>query len=101
MILRIIVVKYHLFSFVKAGIIEEMMEDTMEMVEDVEELEEDVQKEVDKILHEITSDKIKGAPKIPETPIDLPEPEQEEETVPEETEEELEEMRERLQALRS
>ena len=34
----------------KAGVIEEMMEDTFEAIDDPEELEEDVQQAVDKIL---------------------------------------------------
>jgi charged multivesicular body protein 3 len=34
---------------VKAGIIEEMMEDTMDILEDQDELEEEAQEEVDKV----------------------------------------------------
>lgn len=33
----------------KAGIIEEMMEDTMDILEDQDELEEEAQEEVDKV----------------------------------------------------
>jgi len=39
----------------KAGIIEEMLEDTMESMDDQEELEDAAQEEVDKILFEVTS----------------------------------------------
>merc|ERR1712001_442739 len=57
-------------EMMKAGIIEEMMDDTMEMLEDDDELEEDVQKEVDKVLNEIMSGKISKAPMVPEASID-------------------------------
>merc|ERR1712038_940768 len=43
-------------EMMKAGIIEEMMEDTMESMEP-EDLDEDVQLEVDKVLSELTADK--------------------------------------------
>ena len=42
----------------QAGIIEEMMEDTLEMVGDDDELEEAAQEEVDKVLWELTAGKI-------------------------------------------
>jgi len=41
----------------KAGILEEMMEDTLEMDED-EELEEEADAEVDKVLFELTDGKL-------------------------------------------
>merc|ERR1711993_171379 len=91
-------------EMMKAGIIEEMMDDTMEMLEDDDELEEDVQKEVDKVLNEIMSGKISKAPMVPEASIDIPEPSKEEPNVEEEeaeVEEDLEETQSRLQALRS
>lgn len=44
----------HIFVF-KAGIIEEMLEDTFESMEDGEEMEEAAEEEVDKILFEITA----------------------------------------------
>ncbi len=91
-------------EMMKAGIIEEMMEDAMENLEEEEELEDDVQAEVDKILTELTTDKIKAAPKLPEAgSVDLVEPpeEVEEEEKEDEAEEEIEEMQSRLQALRS
>jgi len=96
-------------EMMKAGIIEEMMEDTMEMMEDDDELEEDVQNAVDQILNEAVSGKISKPKLVPEASISLPEvgtgtvpvepePEEEEE---QEVEEDLEEMQSRLQALRS
>lgn len=45
------------FVFDKAGIIEEMMEDTFEGLEDQDDLEEETQEEVDKILFELTAGK--------------------------------------------
>ena len=100
---------FNFFSLFQAGIIEEMMEDTMEMMEDDDELEEDVQNAVDQILNEAVSGKISKPKLVPEASISLPEvgtgtvpvepePEEEEE---QEVEEDLEEMQSRLQALRS
>jgi len=95
-------------EMMKAGIIEEMMEDTMEMMADDDELEEDVQNAVDQILNEVMSGKISKVPAVPEASISLPEPgtgtvpvEPEPEEEDEEVEEDLEEMQSRLQALRS
>lgn len=88
-------------EMMKAGILEEMMEDAMESLEDPEELEEDVQAEVDKILTELTTNvkqKVAAAP-VPEASIDLPEPEVD--ALEAEEEEDLEEMQERLKALKS
>lgn len=91
----------------KAGIIEEMVEDTMEMMEDTDELEDDVQAEVDKVLNELTTEvgkKLDLAPKVEaaEASISLPEPgEVELETEENDVQEDLEEMQERLQALKS
>merc|ERR1712045_861899 len=86
-------------EMMKAGIIEEMMDDTFEALEDQDELEEDVQTEVDKVISEIMAGKISKMPAAPEASIDLPEPSREE-LEPNE-EEDLEEMTQRLQALRS
>merc|ERR1712106_1306994 len=49
-------------EMMKAGIIEEMLEDTMEPLTESDELEEDTQAEVDKILAELTSGKLVDAP---------------------------------------
>ncbi|CAO1626469.1 unnamed protein product [Sympodiomycopsis kandeliae] len=45
-------------EMVKAGIMEEMLEDTMEMGEDEEEMEEEAQGQVDKVLFELTDGKL-------------------------------------------
>jgi len=97
-------------EMMKAGVIEEMMEDTFEAIDDPEELEEDVQQAVDKILSEITmgvKDKMAKAPQAPDASIALPElPDKEEEQVAAETEaaeadEDMAEMQSRLAMLRS
>merc|ERR1712004_457860 len=86
-------------EMMKAGIIEEMLEDTMEGLGDEEELEEEVQGEVDKILAELTNGKLGEAPKVPEGSLASPsQPQQVEE---EEEDDDLEDMQSRLQALRS
>lgn len=41
----------------QAGIIEEMMEDTMESLDDSDDMEEAAQEEVDKVLFELTAGK--------------------------------------------
>jgi len=52
-------------EMMKAGIIEEMLEDTFENMEDQDELEEAAQEEVDKILFEITSGVLGEASSVP------------------------------------
>ena len=94
-------------EMMKAGILEEMLEDTLAMDDDVE-LDDDVAVEVDKVIAELTldakADKTKKA--VAEASIDLPEPgadtvrvEEEEPEV--EVEEDVAEMQSRLEALRS
>ena len=89
-------------EMMKAGIMEEMMEDTMEGISgvDEEEMEEAVQEEVDKVLYELTAGQLGTAPSavsdsLPTTST--------KETVAtqEEEEEEIEEMKKRLEALKS
>ncbi|NP_998485.1 charged multivesicular body protein 3 [Danio rerio] len=89
-------------EMMKAGIIEEMLEDTLEGMDDEEEMEEAAEAEVDKILFEITAGALG---KAPSKVTDLPDPvaigataAPEEES---EEEEEIEEMQSRLAALRS
>ncbi|XP_062863421.1 charged multivesicular body protein 3 [Trichomycterus rosablanca] len=86
-------------EMMKAGIIEEMLEDTFEGMED-EEMEEAAEAEVDKILFEITAGALGKAPsKVTDA---LPEPEPRGATAASEDEEEdIEEMQSRLAALRS
>lgn len=77
-----------------------MLQDTMESMEP-DELEEESEQEVEKILHEIIKDEIQRAPKIqrgevePNQPIEIPG------TSMEETDESMDQMRARLEALRS
>lgn len=89
-------------EMMRAGILEEMMEDTMEGISgvDEEEMEEAVQEEVDKVLYELTAGQLGAAPSavndsLPATST--------KETVAtqEEEEEEIEEMKKRLEALKS
>ncbi|XP_072177490.1 charged multivesicular body protein 3-like [Diadema setosum] len=85
----------------KAGIIEEMMDDTFESLDDVD--EEATQEEIDKILFEVTAGKLSEAPSVSgelpggaEAAAAGPESEEEEEA-----EGDLQEMQARLEALRS
>jgi len=84
-------------EMMKAGILEEMLEDTMEGLEDDEELEEEAQSEVDKVLFELTAGKLGEAPDAVTATLPVPSTEKEEE----EEAGNLEEMQERLEALRS
>lgn len=82
----------------KAGILEEMIEETMESLEDTDQVEEEAQGEVDKILWELTDGKLGEAPSVP---IATPSNPAAESRVEEEDEGELDEMRSRLEALKS
>ncbi|XP_042102001.1 charged multivesicular body protein 3 isoform X3 [Ovis aries] len=90
-------------EMMKAGIIEEILEDTFESMDDQEEMEEAAEMEIDRILFEITAGALGKAPsKVTDA---LPEPEpsgamaaSEDE---EEEEEALEAMQSRLATLRS
>ncbi|KAM8940341.1 charged multivesicular body protein 3 [Pelodytes ibericus] len=89
-------------EMMKAGIIEEMLEDTFEGMEDQDEMEEQAEMEVDKILFEITAGALGKAPsKVTDA---LPEPMPEGAAAAmedEDDEEDLEAMQSRLEALRS
>eukprot|EP00092_Neocalanus_flemingeri_P034306 GFUD01037309.1.p1 GENE.GFUD01037309.1~~GFUD01037309.1.p1 ORF type:complete len:223 (+),score=90.93 GFUD01037309.1:93-761(+) len=71
-------------EMMKAGIIEEMMEDVMEPLGEQDELEEAAQEEVDKILFELTAGKLGEAPEAVKDTLPAPvaaakvEPEEEE-----------------------
>uniref|UniRef100_A0A3Q2Z874 Charged multivesicular body protein 3 n=1 Tax=Hippocampus comes TaxID=109280 RepID=A0A3Q2Z874_HIPCM len=87
-------------EMMKAGIIEEMLEDTFESMEDGEDMEEAVEEEVDKILFEITAGALGKAPSkvtdaLPEMPSGATA------ASDDESEEDIEEMQSRLAALRS
>lgn len=96
-------------EMMKAGIIEEMMDDTMSELEDTEEMEEAAQSEIDKVLYEITAGKIGEAPLPPTAATEIGEGAaaavaatgRESPAEEEEDEEELEEMKNRLAALKS
>lgn len=86
-------------EMMKAGILEEMMDESMEYLDESEDMEEEAQSEIDKVLWEITAGKLGEAPLPPQANVSK---EDTREEVPEaENEEELEEMQNRLQALRS
>jgi len=85
-------------EMMKAGVIEEMLENTMEGL-DAEEMEEAAQEEIDKIIFELTTGKLGEAPTaVKDT---LPPTGKEVEDKEEESDEELEEMQGRLESLRS
>ncbi|XP_037096674.1 charged multivesicular body protein 3 [Syngnathus acus] len=87
-------------EMMKAGIIEEMLEDTFESMEDGEEMEEAAEEEVDNILFEITAGALGKAPgkvtdALPEMPSGATAVSEDE------SEEDMEQMQSRLAALRS
>lgn len=45
-------------EMMKAGILEEMIDETMESLEDTEEIEEEAQSEIDRVLWELTAGKL-------------------------------------------
>lgn len=84
-------------EMMKAGIIEEMLEDTFEGMEDQDELEDAAQDEVDKILFEVTSGVLGQA-----GPVAAGGLESSKKGVAEaDNEEDLEDMQSRLESLRS
>lgn len=83
----------------KAGILEEMIEETMESIEDSEAIEEEASEEVDKILWELTDGKLGEAPAVPQSTLN--EPSSSKAHQEEDEEEDLEDMKNRLEALRS
>ncbi|XP_022253812.1 charged multivesicular body protein 3-like [Limulus polyphemus] len=86
-------------EMMKAGIIEEMLDDTMESMEDQDELEEDAQEEVDKILWELTAGELGKAPAaVSDT---LPEHKETEGASALVEDEDVSEMQDRLEALRN
>jgi len=85
-------------ELVKAGIIEEMVSDTLENDQLLENEDEEAEAEVDKILGEVLKDRVQmPATQVPEEPL-AQEPVQPEE---EDEEMDLAQMRGRLEALRS
>ncbi|XP_015594853.1 charged multivesicular body protein 3 [Cephus cinctus] len=91
-------------EMMKAGIIEEMLDETMDSIEDSEEMEDEADEEVDKILWEVTAGQLGTAPAVvTDTPgsVAASTSKNEEEVEPVEDDKELEEMKNRLQSLRS
>ncbi|XP_020775282.1 charged multivesicular body protein 3 [Boleophthalmus pectinirostris] len=89
-------------EMLKAGIIEEMLEDTFESMEDGEDMEEAAEEEVDKILFEITAGALGKAPsKVTDELPEMPAGAGAAAASDAESEEDIEEMQSRLAALRS
>lgn len=84
-------------ELVKAGIIEEMLDDTLPAEQDFD-MDEEVEGEVDKVLSEIMAGKLQKTGEVPSTPLTEPEVEPEQ---LEEDEAGLEDMRQRLAILKS
>ena len=85
-------------ELVKSGIIEEMVDDSLPNNELLEGEDDEAEAEVDKILGEILKDKVQGA-QVPAEPVVPVEAQPEEEEI--NSEEMLEQMRGRLEALKS
>ncbi|XP_048705156.1 charged multivesicular body protein 3 isoform X4 [Caretta caretta] len=88
-------------EMMKAGIIEEMLEDTFENMEDQEEMEEEAELEIDKILFEITAGALGKAPSKVTDALPETEPIGAVGIADEEEEEDIEAMQSRLATLRS
>ncbi|XP_068195060.1 charged multivesicular body protein 3 [Antennarius striatus] len=88
-------------EMMRAGIIEEMMEDTFESMEDEDEMEEAAEEEVDRILFEITAGALGKAPSKVTDALPEMEPAGATAASDEESEEDIEAMQSRLAALRS
>lgn len=92
-------------EMMKAGLIEEMVDDAFESMDDQEELEEEAQEEVDKVLWELTAGQIGKAPDAVRDSLPVP-PAREKAAAAaaldsESDEEDVSKMQERLEALRS
>jgi charged multivesicular body protein 3 len=81
-------------EMMKAGIIEEMLEDVMD-INDEDEIEEEAEEEVEKVLFELTNGLL-GEAKVTNTEL----PVEEEEAVPAQVEDDLDDMKARLEALK-
>ncbi|RZF43266.1 hypothetical protein LSTR_LSTR001527 [Laodelphax striatellus] len=88
-------------EMMRAGIIEEMLEDTMSSMEDPEEMEEEAQEEVDKVLWELTAGALGQAPAAVTDNLPAGAAVAAGASIDVDDEQELEEMQSRLQALRS
>ncbi|XP_038046853.1 charged multivesicular body protein 3-like [Patiria miniata] len=88
-------------EMMKAGIIEEMVEDTFESLEDDDEMEEATEQEVEKILFEITAGHLSDAPRAVNDDLPVPAGATAASDEEEEAAEDISEMQARLEALRS
>lgn len=91
------------FELMRAGVIEEMVEDTLPQEEDLLEEDEEAEGEVDKVLGEILKGKMEKTGTMPVAPpqqVEEPQPAAEEEDE-EDMEATMDQMRDRLEALRS
>ncbi|KAF4998082.1 hypothetical protein FDECE_11898 [Fusarium decemcellulare] len=87
-------------ELMKAGIIEEMVEDSLPADGDMLMEDDEAEGEVDKVLGEILKDR--KEPKLPVAPVPEPQkPQEEEEEEEEDAEAMMDQMRNRLEALRS
>lgn len=87
-------------ELMKAGIIEEMVEDTLPADDEMLMEDEEAEGEVDKVLGEILKDR--KQPALPVAPVPEPQkPQKEEEEEEEDAEAMMDQMRNRLEALRS
>lgn len=91
-------------EMMRAGIIDEMLEETLEDTLGGEELEDEANEEVDKVLFEITDGQLGAAPAV--VADSLPSVSLKESKTPakqtqEDEEEDISEMRQRLEALRN
>lgn len=94
-------------ELIKAGIMSEMVDDTMESVQGgVEETDEEIDEEVEKIVEQYTNDKFEKIDSTPSGEPLVPETKEEEQEIPEDQIDEeadhmLNEMKERLKALQN
>ena len=90
-------------EMMKAGVIEEMMEDTLESITEADDMEEEADAEIDKVLFELTAGKLGEAPAALKDTLPAPKPTAAEVAAEkeEESEDDMEEMQSRLEALRS
>lgn len=85
----------------KAGIIEEMTEDMMPETGALEDEDEEAEGEVDKVLGEILKDRMEKTGALPSVPAEKEQPAAAAEEEEEDTEAMMDQMRNRLEALRS
>ena len=84
----------------QAGIIEEMMDDAFEMMED-DDLEDAADEEIENILHDVTKGVLGKAPAAVTDTLPVPEPEPVAEEAGASGRAEIDDMKKRLEALRS